>query len=222
MMAESVSDVASVRRSMALALQSSEDNLVSQTRQARELQGDLLRTRMVEFDSLSDRLYRVVRQAAREESKQVSLDIIGGQTEMDRSIIDRIAASFEHLLRNAVVHGIESAQQRTQMGKDPVGHINIHLRQEGGDRQGVEQLVETEPAVVEVRPLAGVDDPAGGVEQAAERHQHANRHLRTQLARQQRRVDDDRVPATKGKRKVVARRRQFEDRARLAARQPDN
>ena len=133
MMAESVSDVASVRRSMALALQSSEDNLVSQTRQARELQGDLLRTRMVEFDSLSDRLYRVVRQAAREESKQVSLDIIGGQTEMDRSIIDRIAASFEHLLRNAVVHGIESAQQRTQMGKDPVGHINIHLRQEGGD-----------------------------------------------------------------------------------------
>lgn len=77
MMAESVSDVASVRRSMALALQSSEDNLVSQTRQARELQGDLLHTRMVEFDSLSDRLYRVVRQAAREESKQVSLDIIG-------------------------------------------------------------------------------------------------------------------------------------------------
>ena len=133
MMAESVSDVASVRRSMALALQSSEDNLVSQTRQARELQGDLLHTRMVEFDSLSDRLYRVVRQAAREESKQVSLDIIGGQTEMDRSIIDRIAASFEHLLRNAVVHGIESAQQRAQMGKDPVGHINIHLRQEGGD-----------------------------------------------------------------------------------------
>ena len=133
MMAESVSDVASVRRSMALALQSSEDNLVSQTRQARELQGDLLHTRMVEFDSLSDRLYRVVRQAAREESKQVSLDIIGGQTEMDRSIIDRIAASFEHLLRNAVVHGIESAQQRAQMGKDPVGRINIRLHQEGGD-----------------------------------------------------------------------------------------
>lgn len=133
MMAESVNDVASVRRSMVRAVQSSEDNLMSQTRQARELQSDLLRTRMVEFDSLSERLYRVVRQAAREENKQVSLDIVGGQIEMDRSIIERIAASFEHLLRNAVVHGIEPAEQRTQMGKDTAGHIEIRLRQEGAD-----------------------------------------------------------------------------------------
>ena len=133
MMAESVNDVASVQRTMIRTVQASEDNLIAQARQARELQDDLLRSRMVEFDSLSERLYRVVRQAAKETGKQVTLNIVGAQTTMDRNIIDRIAAPFEHLLRNAVVHGIESPEQRVQAGKEPTGHIEISLQQEGND-----------------------------------------------------------------------------------------
>ena len=133
MMAESVNDVASVQRNMIRSMQSTEDNLIAQARQARELQEDLLKSRMVEFDSLSERLYRVVRQAAKETGKQVALNIVGAQTAMDRDIIERIASPFEHLLRNAVVHGIEAPEQRAQAGKETTGHIEISLAQEGND-----------------------------------------------------------------------------------------
>jgi hypothetical protein len=61
-----------------------------QARLTRDLQDDLLRTRMVEFESLSDRLYRVVRQAAKETGKQVRLDIVGGSIEVDRGVLERM------------------------------------------------------------------------------------------------------------------------------------
>jgi chemosensory pili system protein ChpA (sensor histidine kinase/response regulator) len=107
MMAESVNDVATVQRNLQRAVESTEDGLVAQARQTRELQRDLLRTRMVEFEGISERLYRVVRQASKETGKQVRLDITGGHIEMDRGVLDRMTAAFEHLLRNSVVHGIE-------------------------------------------------------------------------------------------------------------------
>ena len=64
MMAESVNDVATVQRNLQRALEGTEDDLIAQARQARELQRDLLRTRMVEFESISERLYGVMRQAS--------------------------------------------------------------------------------------------------------------------------------------------------------------
>ncbi|NVO07038.1 MAG: Hpt domain-containing protein, partial [Rhodoferax sp.] len=105
MMAESVNDVATVQRSLQRAVEGAEDDLVAQGRQARELQRDLLRTRMVEFEGISERLYGVVRQAAKAEGKPVRLEIVGGQIEMDRGVLDRMTPAFEHILRNAVAHG---------------------------------------------------------------------------------------------------------------------
>ena len=90
MMAESVNDVATVQRSLQRTLQSTEDDLAAQARLTRDLQDDLLRTRMVEFEGMSDRLYRVVRQAAKETGKQVQLDIVGGAIEIDRGVLDRM------------------------------------------------------------------------------------------------------------------------------------
>ncbi len=133
MMAESVSDVATVQRNLQRAVESTEDGLVAQARQTRELQRDLLRTRMVEFEGISERLYRVVRQASKETGKQVRLDITGGQIEMDRGVLDRMTAAFEHLLRNSVVHGIESPEQRLEAGKAAEGHIDVRLSQELND-----------------------------------------------------------------------------------------
>ncbi|MFM2111565.1 MAG: hypothetical protein RLZZ271_225, partial [Pseudomonadota bacterium] len=133
MMAESVNDVATVQRNLDRALQATEDNLTMQARQTRELQGDLLRTRMVEFEGISERLYRVVRLASKETGKQVRLDITGGQIEMDRGMLDRLTPAFEHLLRNCVAHGIEDAVVRQNAGKDPAGLITIALSQEGND-----------------------------------------------------------------------------------------
>ncbi len=133
MMAESVNDVATVQRSIQRAVDATEDDLVAQTRQTRDLQRDLLRTRMVEFEGISERLYRVVRQAGKDAGKQVKLDITGGSIEMDRGVLDRMTPAFEHLLRNCVAHGIEESQARAAAGKDASGLITISLRQEGND-----------------------------------------------------------------------------------------
>ncbi|KQM80344.1 Hpt domain-containing protein [Xylophilus sp. Leaf220] len=133
MMAESVDDVATVQRNLQRAMQGTEDELVAQGRQARELQRDLLRTRMVEFEGIADRLYAVARQAAKETGKPITLDITGGAVEMDRGVLERLAPAFEHLLRNAVVHGIEDAATRAAAGKPATGTITIGLHQEGND-----------------------------------------------------------------------------------------
>jgi chemosensory pili system protein ChpA (sensor histidine kinase/response regulator) len=133
MMAESVNDVATVQRALQRTLETTEDELAAQARLTRDLQDDLLRTRMVEFEGLSERLYRVVRLAAKETGKQVRLDIVGGAIEVDRGVLDRMTASFEHLLRNCVTHGIEPPEQRAAAGKDPVGTIVVGLHQEGNE-----------------------------------------------------------------------------------------
>ena len=133
MMAESVNDVATVQRGLQRAIEASEDDLAAQARQSRELQRDLLRTRMVEFEGISERLYRVVRQASKETGKQVRLDITGGSIEIDRGILDRMTPAFEHLLRNCVVHGIETQAVRAARSKDPAGLIAIEVQQAGND-----------------------------------------------------------------------------------------
>ncbi len=133
MMAESVNDVATVQRNIQRTIESTEDDLVMQARQTRDLQRDLLRTRMVEFEGISERLYRVVRQASKDAGKQVKLDILGGTIEMDRGVLDRMTPAFEHLLRNCVAHGIETAEARAAAGKAASGEIVITLHQEGND-----------------------------------------------------------------------------------------
>ena len=134
MLAESVNDVATVQRSLQRNVQLGEDELAAQSRLTRELQDDLLRTRMVEFDTaMGERMHRVVRQAARDASRQVRLEIVGGHTELDRSVLERMAGAFEHLLRNSVSHGIELPELRAAVGKDATGTIRVQVRQEGNE-----------------------------------------------------------------------------------------
>ena len=134
MMAESVNDVATVQRTLQRTLEATEDELAAQARLTRDLQDDLLRTRMVEFEGLSDRLYRVVRQAAKETGKQVRLDIVGGSIEVDRGVLDRMTGAFEHLLRNCVTHGIEPPEARTRrrQGRRPA-RSSSRSRHEGNE-----------------------------------------------------------------------------------------
>jgi chemosensory pili system protein ChpA (sensor histidine kinase/response regulator) len=132
-MAESVNDVATLQRGLQRTLQSTEDELAAQARLTRELQDDLLRTRMVEFESQSDRLYRTVRQAAKDSGKSVKMDIVGGAIEIDRGVLDRMMGPFEHLLRNGVAHGVEAPVARRQAGKPADGHITITVAQAGNE-----------------------------------------------------------------------------------------
>ena len=133
MMAESVNDVATVQRNVQKIVDATESALIAQARQTRELQRDLLRTRMVEFDSISERLYRVIRQAGKDTGKQVRLDIVGASIEVDRGVLERMTPAFEHLLRNCVAHGIEAGADRAAAGKEAAGTITITVHQEGND-----------------------------------------------------------------------------------------
>lgn len=133
MMAESVGDVASVQQSLTRTVEGASADLSDQARLTRDMQQDLMRVRMVPFSSVSERLYRVTRQAAKEVNKRVNLDISGAAVEIDRSVLEKMAAPFEHLLRNAVVHGIESGEQRRALGKNDAGELLMQVRQEGNE-----------------------------------------------------------------------------------------
>jgi len=133
MMAESVNDVGSVHQNLSRTLDSASDDLGMQARLTRELQQDLMRVRMVQFASISERLFRVTRQAAKEVDKRVNLDIRGSAVEIDRGVLERMTGPFEHLLRNAIVHGIESREVRRAAGKNEVGDLLVEIRQEGNE-----------------------------------------------------------------------------------------
>ncbi|WP_151635759.1 hybrid sensor histidine kinase/response regulator [Noviherbaspirillum aerium] len=133
MMAESVNDVGSVHQNLSRTLDSAVADLSAQARLTRELQQDLMRARMVQFASISERLFRVTRQAAKETDKRVNLDIRGGAVEMDRGVLEKMAGPFEHLLRNAIVHGVETREGRRAAGKPETGELLVEVRQEGNE-----------------------------------------------------------------------------------------
>jgi chemosensory pili system protein ChpA (sensor histidine kinase/response regulator) len=131
--AESAGDVATLQQNMSRNVDSCEAALAAQARMTRILQDGLMGVRMIPFGSLSERLFRVVRLTAREAGKRVKLDIRGDKLELDRGVIERITGPLEHLLRNAVVHGIETTEQRLAAGKPAAGEITLDVRQEGNE-----------------------------------------------------------------------------------------
>lgn len=132
-LAETVNDLVSIRV-LLRDLQSESDTLLQQQgRIANDLQDGLLRTRMVPFAQAVPRLHRVVRQTAQQMGKEARLEVFGPEVEVDRGIQERILAPLEHLLRNAVAHGIELPEQREQVGKPATGVVSLVLNREGND-----------------------------------------------------------------------------------------
>ncbi|WP_229261457.1 hybrid sensor histidine kinase/response regulator [Duganella margarita] len=133
MMAESVNDVASFHEGLTRSVDNAHNDLAQQARLTRDLQRDLMRVRMVPFASISERLFRVARQSAKEVDKRVNLDIRGSSVELDRSVLERMAAPFEHLLRNAIAHGVETREARIAAGKNETGELLVQVTQEGNE-----------------------------------------------------------------------------------------
>jgi len=132
-LAEAVSDLTSLRSLLATELRQGSVLLERQGRVNVDLQDALMRTRMVPFTLSAARLRRVVRQIAEETGKDAALRLHGVEGEMDRQVLEHILPALEHLLRNAVVHGIEDADTRRNRGKPETGHIDLTLRREGND-----------------------------------------------------------------------------------------
>ncbi|SEI08591.1 chemosensory pili system protein ChpA (sensor histidine kinase/response regulator), partial [Stutzerimonas xanthomarina] len=130
---ESASDLLDLKETLAARNRDAETLLLQQARVNTELQEGLMRTRMVPFDRLVPRLRRIVRQVAGELGKQVEFHVGNATGEMDRSVLERIVAPLEHMLRNAVDHGIEVGTKRVAAGKPEHGNIRLDLSREGGD-----------------------------------------------------------------------------------------
>jgi chemosensory pili system protein ChpA (sensor histidine kinase/response regulator) len=132
-LAETSSDVGSVQGLLATQMREVQNLLTQQGRIVSELQGGLMRTRMVPFQRQVQRLTRIARQAAAETGKKVEVRINGAAGELDRQVLERMLAPFEHMLRNAIVHGIELPEARRAAGKDEAGTIDVTLKREGSE-----------------------------------------------------------------------------------------
>ncbi len=132
-LAESVSDVDSIAGLLETMTSEAQNLLLQQSRVVTELQNGLMKTRMVPFSRHAPRLTRLVRQVAGDTGKQVELVISGASGELDRQVLERMLPSFEHMLRNSVVHGIESPDERSSRGKPATGSIQVGLHREGSE-----------------------------------------------------------------------------------------
>lgn len=133
MMAESVGDVTTIQQNLLKNLDAADTALHVQGRLSRDLQQALMGVRMVPFEELTDRLYRVVRQTAKELGKRANLDIRGGSIEIDRGVLDKMTAPIEHLLRNAVAHGLETPEERRAANKPEIGQISLSVYQRSNE-----------------------------------------------------------------------------------------
>ncbi len=132
-LAESVNDLVSIQGLLDHLARESETLLLQQSRVNTDLQEGLMRTRMVPFAGLVPRLRRIVRQTCTTLGKRAELKVQGAEGEMDRTVLDRLVAPLEHMLRNAISHGIETPEVRRAAGKAEAGTVLLSLGREGSE-----------------------------------------------------------------------------------------
>lgn len=98
-----------------------------------EMQDAVMSIRMVSLSVTFQKMHRIVRDMSKKLDKEVRLEVIGENTEVDKNIIEHLSDPLIHIIRNAVDHGIESAEERVNKGKPPAGKITLEARNEGGD-----------------------------------------------------------------------------------------
>ena len=130
---ESASDLQDIRETLVFRARDAETVLTQQSRIHHDLQENLMLTRMVPFSRLVPRLRRIVRQVSGELNKMVDFKLEGVEGEMDRTVLEKIVPPLEHLIRNAIDHGIETPEQRAQAGKTGTGNVFLSFSREAGD-----------------------------------------------------------------------------------------
>ncbi len=130
---ETVSDLTSIQEILKRETRHSDNLLIEQARLGSDLQDGIMQTRMIPFGKISSRLQRIARVTAGELHKQVNFVIHGESIEFERTILNSLVAPLEHMLRNAIGHGIEDAETRKQAGKPEIANINVYLSREGSE-----------------------------------------------------------------------------------------
>jgi chemosensory pili system protein ChpA (sensor histidine kinase/response regulator) len=132
-LSESVNDLSSLQNMLGDQVKDSETLLLQQSRVNTDLQDGLIKSRMVRFSGLLSRLRRLVRQSSQEVGRKAELVVSGENNEVDNKVLDRMIAPLEHIIRNAISHGIETPVERVKKGKSETGTISIEIRREGSD-----------------------------------------------------------------------------------------
>lgn len=135
-LAESMDDLFSLTDGLDYGLRLMGETQQIQERTCKTLQEGLISTRMTKVSGLVSRLKRIIRQVSAELGKHVELHIADESVEMDRTILEKITSSIEHLVRNSLAHGIESPRVRSENGKEQVGKIVLEF-----DRDGPEVVI---------------------------------------------------------------------------------
>jgi chemosensory pili system protein ChpA (sensor histidine kinase/response regulator) len=130
---ESVNDLSSLQGLLGEQVKDSETLLLQQSRVNTDLQDGLIKSRMVKFSGLLSRLRRLVRQSSQELGKKAELIVSGEENEVDNKVLDRMVAPLEHIIRNALSHGIETPVERVKKGKAENGKITIDIARDGSD-----------------------------------------------------------------------------------------
>ncbi|WP_260294297.1 Hpt domain-containing protein [Sedimenticola hydrogenitrophicus] len=166
---ETVNDLANINGFLEELQAETDTLLLQQSRITTDLQDGLMRTRMVPFSQIVPRLHRVVRQTCNQLDKRAELVIQGAGSEIDRGILERMIGPLEHILRNAIAHGIESPARRTEQGKAETGQISLRLSREGSD---VQLVISDDGAGVDMASIreqaikSGLLDPQADVADA--------------------------------------------------------
>jgi len=132
-LAETSDDVASINELLYGLTTEADTLLTQQSRVTTELQDGLMQTRMVSLQRHVSRLARILRQACADSGKAAELSVHGADSELDRQVLDSILPALEHLLRNAVIHGIEKPDARKKLAKPETGVVSLKLRREGSE-----------------------------------------------------------------------------------------
>lgn len=130
---ESVSDMNEITHSLDDLVRDSDSILLQQSRLSTELQQGLMSIRLLPFDGLIPRFERLIRQVNTELGKKSRLVTHGAELELDRAILDRIVAPIEHIFRNAIAHGIERPEERSNANKDETGTLTLSIAREGSE-----------------------------------------------------------------------------------------
>jgi len=129
---EVTADTDGVNKELQILADDLDAALTRERRLTAELQDGLMATRLVSFHEIETRLRRTVRRAARDLDKEVELELVGFETEVDKTILDALVDPLMHMLRNAVDHGIEEPAVRKAAGKPPTGQIALHVSRARG------------------------------------------------------------------------------------------
>ena len=132
-LAESASDLVDFKSTLSDKIRETEGLLLQQSRIQAEIQESLMRTRLVPFDRMLPRLQRIVRQTSTTLNRPAELIVQNSEGELDRNILERLVTPFEHMLRNAIDHGLEDTAERLALNKPEVGSILLNISRQGTD-----------------------------------------------------------------------------------------